>query len=433
LTQARRQVAVIGGGWAGIAAAVTATAAGYHVTLIEMAPQFGGRARRVDNGDGFALDNGQHILIGAYSATLALMRRIGADPQQLLLRMPLALIGADGTGLRLTGGAPVLAFVRAVLGHRGWSIGERLGLLAAALRWHLNGFAADPQASVAMLTRQLSPRVLDGLIEPLCVAALNTPAAQASAQVFLRVVRDALFSGPGSADLLLPRVPLSALLPDPAARWLAAAGAQLQCGTRAATLTAQASGWTVDGRTYDAVVLACTAHEAARLAHPHAATWAKQAMAFDYEPIVTVYVRSPGTRLAQAMTVLSSGADAPAQFVFDLGAIDDSGARDGVFAFVISGARSWVERGLDITAAATLQQARVTFSTQWREPPRLLRTLAERRATFLCMPAVVRPQAAIAANLVAAGDYVEGPYPSTLEGAVRSGIAAIDALGYAHQ
>jgi squalene-associated FAD-dependent desaturase len=429
LITARRRVAVIGGGWAGIAAAVTAAAAGHHVTLIEMAPQLGGRARRVDHGDSLALDNGQHILIGAYSATIALMRRVGADPQQLLLRMPLALVAADGTGLRLSAGAPVTSFVRAVLGRRGWSIGERLGLLAAALRWRLRGFAADPQASVAMLTRRLSPRVRESLIEPLCVAALNTPAAQASAQVFLRVMRDALFSGPGSADLLLPRAPLSALLPEPAARWLAAAGAQLQCGTRASKLTAQAGGWNVDGQAFDAVVLACTAHEAARLAHPHAAAWANQAMAFDYEPIVTVYLRSRGTRLAQAMTVLSSGPDAPAQFAFDLGAIDGGGSRDGVFAFVISGARTWVERGLDTTAAATLLQAQATFASLWREPPQLLRTLAERRATFLCVPAVLRPPVAVAPNLAAAGDYVEGPYPATLEGAVRSGAAAVIGLG----
>jgi hypothetical protein len=194
-------------------------------------------------------------------------------------------------------------------------------------------------------------------------------------------------------------------------------------------LTAQANGWAVDGQAFDAVVLACTAHEAARLAQPHADLWANQARSFDYEPIVTVYLRSQGTRLAQAMTVLSSDTDAPAQFVFDLGAIDGGGARDGVFGFVISGARGWVERGLDATAAATLRQAQVTFAAQWREPPRLLRTLAERRATFLCVPGVVRPQAAIAPNLVAAGDYVDGPYPATLEGAVRSGVAAIAALG----
>jgi hypothetical protein len=100
-----------------------------------------------------------------------------------------------------------------------------------------------------------------------------------------------------------------------------------------------------------------------------------------------------------------------------------------VFAFVISGARTWVERGLDTTAAATLLQAQATFASLWREPPQLLRTLAERRATFLCVAAVLRPPVAVAPNLAAAGDYVEGPYPATLEGAVRSGAAAVIGLG----
>ena len=91
------RIAVIGGGWAGIAAAVTASEAGHRVTLFEMAPQLGGRARRVDE----ALDNGQHILIGAYSDTLALMRQVGADPEALLRRLPLALVDPHGNGLRL--------------------------------------------------------------------------------------------------------------------------------------------------------------------------------------------------------------------------------------------------------------------------------------------------------------------------------------------
>ncbi len=419
---------MVGGGWAGIAAAVAATAAGNQVTLIEMASHLGGRARRVDWGDELALDNGQHILIGAYGHTLALMRRVGANPDQLLLRIPLTLVAADGTGLRLARGSPLPAFVRAVLGRRGWSIGARLQLLFTALRWGLANFAVDSQASVANLTQGLSPRVRNDLVEPLCVAALNTPARLASAQVFLRVVRDAIFSGPGSADLLLPRVPLSALLPEPASHWLISAGAHLRLGTRASTLTADHNGWQVDGQHFDDVVLACTAQEAARLALPHAPSWSLQANAFDYEPIVTVYLQSSGTRLACPMTALSTGPEAPAQFVFDLGAIDGGGSRDGVFAFVISGAREWVARGLDVAATATLHQAQAAFGTRWHEAPRILRTIAERRATFLCTPGLLRPPARIAAHLAAAGDYVEGPYPATLEGAVRSGTAAVAVL-----
>ena len=225
------RIAVVGGGWAGIAAAVAASEAGHSVTLFEMAPKLGGRARGVDE----TLDNGQHILIGAYSETLALMRQVGADPEALLRRLPLALVDPHGNGLRLRAGAPVPAFVRAVLAHRAWSLGERASVLWAALRWRLSGFEADAALSVAELTCGLAPRVRESLIEPLCVAALNTPAHRASAQVFLRVLRDALFSGPGAADLLLPRAPLSALLPEPAASWLAAAGAELRTPTRVTT------------------------------------------------------------------------------------------------------------------------------------------------------------------------------------------------------
>ena len=425
-----RRIAVVGGGWAGIAAAVTATEAGHRVTLFEMSPQLGGRARRVGHDDTIALDNGQHILIGAYRETLALMRRVGADPEALLQRVPLALVNPAGQGLRLRPGAPVPAFVQAVLGHGGWSLRDRLGLLAAALRWRLGGFEAGPHTSVDALTRGLSARVHSSLIEPLCVAALNTPAHQASARVFLRVLRDALFSGPGSADLLLPRVPLSVLLPDPAALWLKAAGADLRYARRVGEVTALGSGWALDGEAFDAVVLACSATEAGRLTHTLAPAWSRQAAGLQYEPIVTVYVRSHGTRFAQAMTVLACDAQAPAQFVFDLGAIDGGGARAGVFAFVISGASAWVERGLDATAAAVLQQAQMAFpAATWAAPQQLLRVLAERRATFLCTPGLSRPSAVVSTQLAAAGDYIDGPYPATLEGAVRSGMAAATALG----
>jgi squalene-associated FAD-dependent desaturase len=420
-----RTLAVVGAGWAGLAGAVRATEAGWRVTLYEMAPQPGGRARSVEHA-GHTLDNGQHILIGAYRETLALMRTVGADPQALLERRPLALTDPQGGGLALPPGPAVPAFVRAVWALRDWPVSERLALLRAALRWRLAAFRAPPQQTVAELVRALPERARTTLIEPLCVAAMNTPAHQASAVVFLRVLRDALFSGPGAADLLLPRVPLSALLPEPATRWLASRGAAVQGSTRVQRIEPQGDGrWQVDGRSFDAVLLACTAAEAARLAQPVAPVWASGAAGFDYEPIVTVYLHSAGSRLPATMVALASGADAPAQFAFDLGAL--SPQRAGLFSFVASGARQWTERGLDACAQATLRQAQQ--SLQWRQPPRLLRTIAERRATFLCKPALLRPAVTVAPGLVAAGDYVEGPYPATLEGAVRSALVALQALG----
>lgn len=421
------KVAVVGGGWAGLAAAVRATQAGHRVTLIEMAPHWGGRARSVPVDDGPTLDNGQHILIGAYARTLALMREVGVDVAAAFDRRPLELRYPDGRGLRLPAGPAALAFARGVWGCRGWTVRDRAATLAAATRWALAGFRCAPDLSVDALCAALPPAVRRLLIDPLCVAALNTPAAAASAQVWLRVLHDALAGGRGASDLLLPRRPLSALLPDPAAAWLRRAGAELRPGSRVQALAPVGGGWDVDGQRFDRVVLGCSAVEAARLAAPHAPAWAQCAAAIGYEPIVTVYLRSRGARLPLPMVALDEGPDAPAQFVFDHGAL---GSAPGLFAFVVSGARRWVDAGRDATVDAVTRQALAAFGAGfWPEPPNLVRVLTEKRATFRCTPGLARPTAGIAPGLVAAGDHVQGPYPATLEGAVRSGEAAAALVG----
>ncbi len=415
------KVAVVGAGWAGLAAAVRATQAGHAVTLFEMAAQPGGRARGVDV-DGRPLDNGQHILIGAYTRTLDLMHTVGADAASLLHRQPLELRYPDGRGLRMPGGPAWLAFGLGVMACRGFSLRDKLALMRSAAGWALAGFRCAPGTTVGQLCAGLPPAVRQLLIDPLCVAALNTGAAEASGAVLLRVLRDAIFGGRGAADLLLPRRPLSALLPVPATAWLQAQGASLRQGARVQALQAAPDGWQVDGETFDRIVLACSAAEASRLATDIAPTWAARAQALRYEPIITVYLRCAGARLPSPMTALIEGPRAPAQFAFDHGAL---GATPGLFAFVISGARAWVDAGLDATAAAVLEQCQHDFPAgTWPQPPSLVRVMAEKRATFRCTPALVRPPAFIAPGLLAAGDYVEGPYPATLEGAVRAGEAA---------
>jgi len=420
------QLAVVGGGWAGLAAAVRASEAGHQVTLFEMAAHWGGRARGVDV-DGLALDNGQHILIGAYTRTLALMTTVGADLDAKLHRQPLELRYPDGRGLRMPAGPAWLGFAAAVAHGVGWTWRDRLALMQAAAGWALRGFACPPDWTVQRLCGNLPRAVRQLLIDPLCVAALNTPSTDASAAVFLRVLRDALFSGRGSADLLLPRCSLDELLPAPAVRWLLAHGATLWPSSRVALIEPDGQGWRIDGQRFDAVVLACSAAEATRLAQPHATGWAQGAQGMAYEPIVTVYLQCPGGRLPCPMTALIEGAEAPAQFAFDHGAL---GGSPGIFAFVVSGARPWVERGLEATGQAVLRQALSALGpAAWPStPPTVLRVLAEKRATFRCTPQLQRPPKRLAPRLVAAGDYIEGPYPSTLEGAVRSGEAAVAAL-----
>ncbi len=433
-------MAVIGGGWAGLAAAVEACQRGHQVSLFEMAPHLGGRARSlpVQPDGGPALDNGQHILIGAYTESLQLMAVLGVNPEQALLRLPLRLRYPRREGLRLRPGRPLFSFARGVLQHSGWPLSARMKLLGTAGRWLLQRFNCAPELSVAQLCAGLPPPVMQDLIAPLCVAALNTPASQASAQVFLRVLRDALFSGRGSSDLLLPRLGLSDLLAEPAKLWLAQRGADLQLGQRVQSLMRQDAQWRVDGQPFDAVILACPSGEAARLSRDINPAWAALAEALCFEPIITVYLHCPGAALPAPMLTLQDDSQAPAQFAFDLGQLDEPDSvapsnaqkpasnRAGLFAFVVSGAAPWVARGLTETGAAVLAQAQRELD--WPVPPTLFKVLAEKRATFACTPGLQRPPAHIAEGLWAAGDYVAGPYPATLEGAVRSGLAAVRAL-----
>ena len=114
------RILVIGGGWAGLAAAVDAVEGGAELSLWDMAPQLGGRARSWQEVDGHWLDSGQHILIGAYSETLTLMCKVGADPDTLLRREPLTLVDAQGHGLRWGDGGPLRAAASAVWRHPGW-------------------------------------------------------------------------------------------------------------------------------------------------------------------------------------------------------------------------------------------------------------------------------------------------------------------------
>lgn len=420
------RLAIVGAGWAGLAAAVEAVRAGHTVTVFEAAGMAGGRARTVaghGHGHGEAvplLDNGQHILIGAYTETLRLMALVDVAEHEVLLRMPLSLRYPDGRGLALPKAPAPLDLLLGVVTARGWSVADKWSLLRTAGRWQQRGFHCAPQQTVAGLCASLAPRVMEELIEPLCVSALNTPARAASGQVFLRVLQDALFGVPGGSHLLLPRTDLGALFPVPAQRWLAAHGMPVQLHWRVQSIARGGDGWTVDGEPFDRVLLACPPGEAARLAEaaePAAsAVWCAQARALRFEAITTVYARA-ATALAEPMLPLRSSDAAPAQFVFDRGQL---GGPAGLLAFVVSashGERAALEQ-------AVVRQARGQLGLAV-EP---VQTIVEKRATFACTPGLTRPPQQVAPGLPACGDYLDGPYPATLEGAVRSGVAAAQAL-----
>jgi squalene-associated FAD-dependent desaturase len=440
------KIAIIGAGWAGMAAAVAATQAGHHAAVFEASRALGGRARALNgtlpDGTPVRLDNGQHILIGAYTETLRLMQQVGVDPATALLSQPMALVFPDGLGLRFPAWPTPLDALAGIVTARGWTLADKWSLLRTATGWQQQGFQCQAHLSVKDLCHGLRPRVRTELIEPLCVSALNTPAERASAQVFLRVMQDALLGVQGGSRLLLPRVDMAALFPAAAARWVSQRGAQVRLGQRATDIAPQGSGWQVQGEPFDAVILATSASEAARALDGIAAVatesvaiqlrpWAETTRTLQFEAIATVYAWAPGAALPQPMLTLRSHAGngrpaltgnntaTPAQFVFDRGQL---GGPAGLLAFVVSA--SGTEQ--QILQAQVLQQAQQQLGLTLQA----VQTVVEKRATFACTPGLVRPPQTIAPGLLACGDYVQGPYPATLEGAIRNGLSAVQTLAH---
>jgi hypothetical protein len=157
------------------------------------------------------------------------------------------------------------------------------------------------------------------------------------------------------------------------------------------------------------------------LTQAHNPVWSATAARLTHAAITTVYLTCPGTRLNKPMVFLPKG---PAQFAFDHGAM---GLGQDRFAFVISAADDLEHLSRAEVSQRVLDQALHQFPAgTWPSPPLISGVFTERRATFRCEPTVQRPHAAVAPGLWAAGDYVQGPYPSTLEGAVRAGQDAAD-------
>jgi len=423
-----------------MAAAIAHRQAGRQVTVFEAARTVGGRARAVPgvlpDGTAATLDNGQHILIGAYTESLRLMRLVGMDPATALLRLPLTLQFPDGQGLQLPDLPPPLDALLGIARAKGWGWQDKIALLRTATAWQLRGFRCAPHTSVADLCAPLTPRLMAEFIDPLCVSALNTPAREASGQVFLRVLQDSLFSGRGGSNLLLPRTDLGALFPEAAVRWLVQQGGQVVTGQRIQRLVPLPSGrWQLVGAvgavgtaqgaeaadSFDHITLACPSWEAARLVEGLASTaglaaaarWDAAASALRFEAITTVYAHASGAQLPLPMLALRNTAAHPAQFVFDRGQLD---GQQGLLAFVVSasdGDRALIEQQV-------MQQAAAQLGLPGLRP---VQTVVEKRATFACTPGLQRPAMQVLPGLTACGDYVDGPYPATLEGAVLSGTA----------
>jgi squalene-associated FAD-dependent desaturase len=386
-----------------MAAAVTLARDAIPVTVFESGPVPGGRARRIVS-QGEALDNGQHILIGAYSALFGVMREVGV-PSDALLRLPLEVSYARGFAFRplwLPGAAGLLG---GLLLARGIPLRERLAAVRFMHRLKRDGFRLASDLTVRQLleTHGQAGRIGRYLWGPLCVSALNTPVEQASARVFLAVLRDTLAGAPDASDLLLPRVDLSKLFPEPAADYVKRKGGEVRLRSPVSSLD--------ELKDFDAIIVAVGPHQVRHLLPDLALDYA-------YQPIYTCYLQYPeSTRLPLPMLGMAEGL---VQWVFDRGALL---GEKGRLACVIStqGAHEQLTREA-LAAACHLELSQVLR----RLPaPAWSRVIAEKRATIACTPGLQRPGPGTALpGVFLAGDYTDPDYPPTLEAAVRSGLRA---------
>lgn len=440
-----QHVAVIGAGWAGCAAATELASQGATVSLFEAARTLGGRARRVDL-HGHVLDNGQHILLGAYSASLAIMRKVGIDLDAALLRLPLQMVYPNYTdGMQFI--APKLPaplhLLLALLRAKGLDKQDKLALarFSTTARWM--GWQLNQDCSVTELLERFdqTDRLCQLMWNPLCIAALNTPPERASAQVFLNVLRDSLGAKRAASDMLLPKLDLSALFPEQARQWIEAAGGNVQFGTTVKHITPTAQqGWQLDftstdtshQQEFDALIVATNPEQATRLLGSHLkAETTRQLSGFGYEAITTCYLQyDTKLQLPRAFFALRDQAELQhwGQFVFDRGQLHPSQA--GLLAVVVSASEQAIELGNTALATAIAQQLAQVFQLPQLANPLWHQIISEKRATFSCAPALDRPDNDLGlTNCFIAGDYTKADggkndYPATLEAAVRSGVAA---------
>jgi len=423
-------VIVVGGGWAGLSAAVELSAAGHRVQLLESAPQLGGRARGLDFGID-RVDNGQHLLIGAYRQTLSLMKRIGLDETQGFLRLPMQLSlfspVAETVALHLPALLPApLNLLWALCRVRGLGKGARRAALRFALSMWVRRFRLAEDVSVAVLLRRYrqSTQLVERLWAPICLATLNTPVEEASAQLFLTVLHDSFSRRASDAHLLLPRTDLGRLLPEPAAAFVRSRGGEVLTGARVTGLEQQAgriTGVHCGERLYPAsqVILATPPGQSAALlaSLPELADTRARLEGLESYPVTTVYLRYPdAVHLPLPMVGLLDG---PGQWACERHAC----GQPELVSVVISGPGPHMEMDKAALAAEVGAQLATLFPQLPTPIGRLV--VREKRATFRADVGIQqrRPQQeTVLAGLWLAGDYTAGPYPATLEGAVRSGV-----------
>ncbi len=406
---------VVGGGLAGLSAALELVDGGASVTLVEARPTLGGAVQTLPERDGDpapAPDNGQHVALGACSEYLAFIEQIGSGNSLARIKLKLPVVDRDRR-VSSIGPGPF-----GLLGYRHLSWRERLRVARVAQRVGRLDPNAHDDVSFAELLRDLGqrPAEIDRFWDVFIRPALNLPSSEASASLAIFTVKTALLGPKPASDLLLPLAPLSEMHGDAAATLLRAGGATIM--TRANVESVLDDGVELaDGASLeaDAVVVATPAAECAALL-------GESAPNLGDSPIVSVHLWFDRPIMEPSLAALL---DSPAHWVFDRGRLTGHEPDKGQYLTVVSsGVPELMDvRGKDIVAliagelTGRFGEAELLWSRVSREP----------RATFTGSPgsAASRAEARTSrANVFRAGTWTQTGWPATMEGAVRSGKRA---------
>lgn len=438
------RVAVVGGGLAGITAALRLADAGRPVTLYESRPWLGGLTHSFRRGE-LSVDNGQHVFLRCCTAYRALLDRLGVtDRVELQPRLAIPVLSPGRrrpAWLRRTGLPAPAHLAGALLRYGPLTPAERLRFVPAALALRRVD-AADPATDASAFGTWLaahgqSRHAVAALWDLVGVATLNAPAEHASLALAATVFQIGLLTDPAAADLGWSRVPLRELHGEPAAARLADAGARVLTGARVEALRMRTGRWLVDVRgeehVVDQVVLAVPPPVAERLlpagsvAPPEG--WSAR---LGSAPIVNAHVVYDRRVLAEPFL---AAVDSPVQWVFDRTASAGLTGGGQYLAVSLSAAQGLVDEPVialrerllpalaDLLPAARAAVVRDFFVTR------------ERHATFRPAPgsAALRPGPATALpGLWLAGAWTATGWPATMESAVRSGDAAAAGVLAAH-
>jgi squalene-associated FAD-dependent desaturase len=433
-----RSTVVVGGGLAGIAAALSCADMGARVTLVERRTQLGGLTRSFRHRDAW-YDNGQHVFLRCCTAYLQFLQRIGAADDVILqdrMSIPVVRPGGPTGWLRRTRGLPApLHLAGALLRYPHLPIGDRarIGLAALPLtRVKLDDPALDEQTFASWLQAHgQRPRAIEALWDLITVPTVNLPAAEASLAMAAKVFQTGLLTDAPASDVGWSGVPLGQLHGERAATALEQVGAAVLTGQRVLQVEVEGAGFTVktEQRSLpaDSVIVALP-HDAVASVLPDGAVPDPSRLAnLGLSAVVNVHVVYDRRVTDLPM---AAGIDSPVQFVFDRTAsagLDGGSSAVQYLAVSLSAANQLLagrpdQLGADIVAALAelfpaARQASVVDVLVTRE----------RGATFEARPGTarlrLRPETAFP-GLALAGAWTDTGWPATMEGAVRSGLAA---------